>query len=67
MADTFTLSNFTGLTENGAASTGSTLDTGDLTIRSLNSPRKDHRFTNAMDMSLDMAQMVQHLQPMTQP
>lgn len=28
--DTLTLSNFTGLTESGAASTGSTLDTGDL-------------------------------------
>lgn len=28
--DTFTLSNFTGLTENGAATTGSTLNTGDL-------------------------------------
>lgn len=30
MADTMTLSNFTGLTESGAASTGSSLDTGDL-------------------------------------
>jgi len=30
MADTFTLSNFSGLTESGAASTGSTLSTGDL-------------------------------------
>jgi hypothetical protein len=30
MADTLTLSNFTGLTENGAGTTGSTLDTGDL-------------------------------------
>lgn len=30
MADTFTLSNFTGLTENYAASAGSTFDTGDL-------------------------------------
>jgi len=28
--DTFTISNFTGLTQNGAASTGSTLNTGDL-------------------------------------
>lgn len=33
MADTLTLSNFTGLTESGAASTGSTLDTGDLRRR----------------------------------
>lgn len=31
--DTFTLSNFTGLTESGAASTGSTLSTGDLRRR----------------------------------
>lgn len=30
MADTLTLSNFTGLTENGAATLGSTLNTGDL-------------------------------------
>lgn len=33
MADTLVLSNFTGLTESGAASTGSTLDTGDLRRR----------------------------------
>lgn len=33
MSDTFSLSNFTGLTENGAASTGSTLSTGDLRRR----------------------------------
>lgn len=33
MADTLTLSNFTGLTESGAASTGSTLNTGDLRRR----------------------------------
>lgn len=47
MSDTLTLSNFTGLTENGAATTGSTLDTGDL--------RRKYNFGNRVSM-LNIAQ-----------